>query len=428
MVTDFYAPYVGGVEQHTRVLAHALCERGHDVAVATMAAGDLAVGPDCDGPVRVYRLRTTAQAVGGLFHDHSRPWAPPFPDPRAARALRHIVATERPDVIHGHDWLARSAVPAAFGRAGAPIVTTLHYYTRACAKKTLLRDGRPCPGPSLTACVPCAAKHYGALKGEVTLAANWVGARIERRSSRRTIAVSHATAAGNGPGGAGAVVIPNPVPAPSAVAVRLPPEVDADFLLFAGGTRPEKGADVLRAAYARLDDPPPLLVVGPSTAAGREPLRGVTELGEVPHDVLMAMWSRATVGVFPSVWAEPFGIAIVEAMAAGCPVVAARSGGIPEIVEHGHTGLLVPPGDAAALATAISDLLANPARRRALVAAGRAAVARYAPDVVAAQVEAVYLDAIRATGRPTPPPPAGRSGTSEVADDSGDPVETSLHP
>ena len=71
---------------------------------------------------------------------------------------------------------------------------------------------------------------------------------------------------------------------------------------------------------------------------------------------------------------EGFGIAVLEAMAMRKPVVATTTGGLPEIVQDGETGMLVPPGDADALARAVSSLLQDPARRRQLGEVGRARV------------------------------------------------------
>ena len=95
--------------------------------------------------------------------------------------------------------------------------------------------------------------------------------------------------------------------------------------------------------------------------------------------------------VLPSVWEEPFGIPLVEAMASGIPVVATRVGGIPEVVEDGVTGLLVPPDDPGALAQAIVSLVEDPARAHALGAAGRRrAEERFSWDSVAARLHGLY--------------------------------------
>jgi glycosyltransferase involved in cell wall biosynthesis len=77
---------------------------------------------------------------------------------------------------------------------------------------------------------------------------------------------------------------------------------------------------------------------------------------------------------------EGLGLAVLEAQAAGVPVVACRAGGVPEILRDGETGLLVPAGDATALATAIVALLRDPARRRAMGEAARAGAGRFAPQ------------------------------------------------
>jgi glycosyltransferase involved in cell wall biosynthesis len=93
--------------------------------------------------------------------------------------------------------------------------------------------------------------------------------------------------------------------------------------------------------------------------------------GRVPNSEICAHYARAGIFVFPSLWHEPFGIPVIEAMAAGLPVVATRAGALPEVVIDGETGILVERGDGAGLAAAIGTLLANPNLRQRMGAAGR---------------------------------------------------------
>lgn len=104
---------------------------------------------------------------------------------------------------------------------------------------------------------------------------------------------------------------------------------------------------------------------------------------------IAAVYAGLDVVVAPSRW-EGFGLMLVEAMAAGKPIVASRAGAIPDIVREGETGTLVPADDVAALADAIDGLLASPARRRAFAAAGPAAAAAFSWPVAAGQLADVY--------------------------------------
>src|ERR1700704_3441600 len=94
---------------------------------------------------------------------------------------------------------------------------------------------------------------------------------------------------------------------------------------------------------------------------------------------------RLDILVHASIIPEPFGQVVIEGMAAGLPVVAAGAGGPAEVIEDGVTGILYPPGDVGALASALRKLAAKPHLRERLGRAGRVQAAAFAPDIVAAQ-------------------------------------------
>ena len=396
MVADFYWPFLGGVEQHVRTLSQALCERGHEVSVATLWREGLAE-TELDQGVQVHRLRGSSQRAKWLFSEPRRPWAPPFPDPEILLGLRRVIAQTRPEIVHGHDWLARSVWPLKRW-SRAKMVMSLHYYTLSCAKKNLMVDDVPCDGPAPVKCMRCGVRHYGAAKGAATVTANWGMAAWERAAVDLFISVSHATAAGNQLDAVDVpqAVIPNfllDAAAPAAAQVepylaQLPQE---PFLMFVGDLRPIKGLEVRLAAYARLEHAPPLVLIGkqwPDTPHDFPPNTYV--LHDWPNEAVRAAWARSSIGLAPSLWREPFGIVVIEAMAGGSPVIGSCVGGIPEIVVDGESGLLVPPGDVDALAAAMRRLIEEPALCEQMGEAARRRAAQFSAAAVVPQIEAAY--------------------------------------
>jgi len=393
MVTDFYPPLVGGVEVVVSALARGLSRRGHEVSVATIGTNGAAPLSVDDG-IRIHRIQLTAARVDALFTQR-RPWAPPVPDPEAVAALRRIVRDERPHVVHGHDWLARSFIPLKRG-ARAAFVMSLHYYTSTCAKKSLMYRGEPCAGPGLLKCLQCAGDHYGRARGAVVTLGNFAFAAAERAVVDTFLPVSEATAAGNALGpGAPYEVIPNFLLPPAPLGDRersllseLPEE---PFVLFVGDLRREKGIEVLLEAYGGLVESPPLVLIGKVwDESPRRLPENVRLFREWPNSAVREAQRRSLALVLPSLWPEPFGMVVLEALAAGRPVIGSRIGGIADLVQHERNGVLVEPGNVGALRVAL-ERVGSDAQLRARL--GREAVrasSAYSEAAVVPRVEAAY--------------------------------------
>ncbi len=413
MITDFYWPFVGGVEQHVRSLSAELANRGHEVTVATLWQAELAAA-EWDGAVRVCRIRSTMQRAPWLFRHPQRPWAPPMPDPEVVGALRRLVQEIQPHIVHGHDWLARSFIPLKRA-SGAKFVMSLHYYTLACAKKNLMYNEEPCRGPEISKCIRCAAAHYGAAKGMSVALTNWYMRQRELRTVDMFLPVSQVTADQNGLPNSGVPfrVIPNFLP-PSTSAqaedlgdylAQLP---TPPFFMFVGDLRRQKGLDVLLTAYAQLgragvhnpgsgragsDNVPPLVLIGKVwDETPKEFPPGVIILERWPNYAVIAAWQRALAAIVPSIWSEPFGIVVIEAMSRACPVIAAEIGGIPDMVRDGATGLLVPPNDPDQLRHAMARLLADPALATRLGEAAQHRAADFRAEEIVPRIEQVYAE------------------------------------
>jgi glycosyltransferase involved in cell wall biosynthesis len=334
---------------------------------------------------------------------------------RAARAdLAGVLAADRPDVVHVHNTfpLISPSILDACADAGVPVVATLHNYGQVCPPGTLYRDGRVCTDCSGRAPLPAVLHgcYRGSRMATVPVA---VGAVLNRRRWRSRVArlfcVSDAQrdvllAAGLDPDRL--VVKPNVVPEPPRR--RTGP---GTHVLYVGRLTEEKGARLLMAAWDRLrargGPGLPLVVAGAGPledelarwAGDRDDVR---YLGLQTREQCADLMAGAAAVLAPSVWPEVFGLVVVEAMAAAVPVVAAAHGAFVELVDEGVTGLLHRPGDAEAMAATIERVLADPARNRALGAAGRRAYeAGYSPAVGLERLVAEYaaVAGIPATAR-----------------------------
>jgi glycosyltransferase involved in cell wall biosynthesis len=161
-------------------------------------------------------------------------------------------------------------------------------------------------------------------------------------------------------------------------------------LAFAGRFGPQKALDVLFAAVERV--PAVRLRVAGSGVLEHEPPERVEVLGVVPRDDVLQLFADADASVLSSSW-ENFPHTVVESLAVGTPVIATAVGGVPEVVEDGVNGLLVPPGDVDAFAAALERFAGDADLRARLRAAAAPSVERFAPAVVYGRLEQILVAA-----------------------------------
>jgi glycosyltransferase involved in cell wall biosynthesis len=403
MLAQFYPPVIGGEERHVRNLSIALARRGHSVTVATTWQRGLEEG-DIDEGVCIRRLRGSMQRVGLLFSDANRRYAPPFPDPELMYGIRELVLEQSPDIVHAITGFFIPICPICplKRESGPGLVVTLHDLSLVCVQKNAMRQGAPCDGPAPGKCLRCASHFYGPVKGGVTLLGNYLFGALERRVVDKFLAVSEAIAIGNSLSKARLPfeVVPNFVPDDFGSARRCDDprlsQLPGDgYLLFVGDLRRFKGVHVLLKAYAMLNNAPPLVLIGrrcPDTP--RELPPNVILLESWPHDAVTQAWRNCLFGLAPSILPDACASVVLEAMVVGKPMIATKVGGMPELIDDEMTGLLVPPGDAAALAKAIGLLIGNPELRRRMSAAAQKKVQSFKASTVVPRIEQIYSDIV----------------------------------
>ena len=390
-VTDNYAPATGGLERAVSALAQGLATAGHEVDVVTMSRPD-APPTEPEGPVTVRRVAGWTRHLRRFSTDSGHRFHPTVPDPQLTRRLQELVDERRPDVVHAHGWILHSCLGLRLPR-GSALVTTLHDYGLTCPKKTMIHRDRldsPCAGPALGKCLRCTSGFYGPVKGPA-LTLGLAASGFDRVAMFLPISAAVAQACLPGVEPERITVVPSFVDddlARDAVRPEFLP--DGDFVLFVGALGEHKGAGLVAMAHRQMATDAPLVMLG-SRRADTPDLgeRAIVRSG-VPHRLIMGAYAAASVVAVPSRWAEPQGLVAIEAMTAGAPVVASAVGGLAELVEPGVSGVLVPPGDAAALARALDGLLADPGRRARMGQAGRARAAAFTASAGVPRVVAAY--------------------------------------
>lgn len=372
----FDAP--GGVETTVREIVRRLKAGGDDV---TVYASDLY---DESGWLR---RSDYAPVVDGVpvrrFPVVKRP-LPRFTLPMMA-GLTDALVESRPDVIHAHSHRYGHVLEAAAvaDHEGLPLVISTHYHP-ADRRETPVKRGL----------LRLEDHAFGLLayrRADAVVVESETEARLVREfAPARTIRVIP-------PGIDGAEW--NDPESDFAAAPTLP----RDFLLFVGRVAPNKGLPNLLAAWASLPaSNRPFLVVmgrdwGARAALDAQAQRlgvtaGLTWLGHVAdRRAYRGVIRRARALVLPSEW-EAFGLVLLDAMAAGTPVIATAVGAVPEVLEGGRAGTLVPYGDLPALAGAIRSVADDPTATRARVAAGRARARELDWSVATDRHRAMYAE------------------------------------
>lgn len=366
-------------------LAQALAERGHRVsAVAPADRGE--TGEPLLGDVRVRRVRyaeperETLAYHGAMHQTTGRSLGGALAFGGLLRAFLSAVEVEcargAADVVHAHWWVPGGVAAALARRASAPLIVTLHGTDVALAHE-----------------VPGARIVFGGL------------VRYAAATTAVSQALAHAAASAAGRPVETIRVSPMPLtvrPAPSRATER-------HGVVFVGRLTAQKRVHVLLDALGILagrGQRLQLTIVGDGpervnleTRAMRPDLeRHVRFVGQVGPDRVPDYLASARLLVLPSV-DEGLGLVVAEALAAGVPVVGARSGGIPDLLTDPHAGALVPPDDPAALADAIATVAGDARYLAGARRAGHLLAERLAPSAVAAFFEAVYADALEGPRR-----------------------------
>ncbi|HEX8208558.1 MAG TPA: glycosyltransferase family 4 protein [Longimicrobium sp.] len=359
VVSNFYPPhFIGGYELGCAAAVEALRRRGHQVAVLTSTYGG--DGPRSEG--EVHRWMT------GVGPEPARPWRP-APVRRLATlvrlvrkergnwaALRRLAAEFRPDVVYVWNPVGTSvSLAAALPALGKPSAFYVFDEWMARGDDLVLRFWKGGGVPARVA----AAAGLPAVSGGVAFRNVHFGSAYLAEAVR---------AAGVRTEGARTIhwgIDPGAFP------YRAERRPEVRRLLFVGQVLPHKGVHTLVEALALVAAEPgsrvTLTIAGDAdNPYGHELRRRVRELGledavsfrgRVPRAEIVPLYHEHDVLVFPSVWNEPFGITILEAMACGLPVVATGTGGSGEIVRDGENALVFGPGDAAACARQIGRLM-----------------------------------------------------------------------
>jgi glycosyltransferase involved in cell wall biosynthesis len=288
------------------------------------------------------------------------------------------VQREKPDLVHVHNTfvMISPSIYSACAQVGVPVVQTLHNYRLLCLAANFFREGKVCEdclGGSLWPGVKhgCYRHSHSASAVVAVMLTSHRMRQTWQREVSCFIALSEFARNKFVEGGLPPEKIfvkPNFVyPDPGARS-----EI-GDYALFVGRLSPRKRIDTLLAAWKKLRQPIPLLIVGDSSEremlqaeAARQGLNHVQFKGQLPRQETMTAINHARFLVFASEWYENFPVTIAESFACSTPVICSRLGAMEEIVTDGRTGLHFNSGDADDLAARVEWAWQHPEQMRVM--------------------------------------------------------------
>ncbi len=386
-LTTRFPPGPGGVERHVAELAPRLAARGHRVEVFTSELYREFPWQKLDPSVP----REERTAFGAVHRLPVRT-LPGELHYTFFRGLDRALDRAEPEIVHAHTYGTHQVAVAARRRRrkGTPFVLTAHFHPIWSIEGGWVRRRLRATYDRVVA-APV-----------VQEASRLVVQTREEERLVRALGFPLPPVVVIPPGYAPPALEPLP---PGSFAARF--GLPGPFVLFVGRLASNKGLLRLVEAFAplaRSDATSTLVLVGEDGGMGAAVDRTVHDLGLdgrvrrlghlVDEAALAAAYREARVAVLPSDY-EAFGLVLLEALAQGTPVIASRVGGIPEIVEDGRSGLLVPPGDVGALAAALARLWADPQLGRRLGEHGRdQVVPRFTWEALADRVDALYRELV----------------------------------
>lgn len=426
-VSEYYPPKIsGGGEINLAQVAEELSRQQQDVRVLTSSFTDLPQEEVRNGVTIYRRLRSgkSASTLGGNFQRR-------FLFPRSVvREAATLIREQKPDVIHfiGNSIIAAPRLKRRCreGSAGLKLVATIESYPTLCPKGDRLYQGREecriaCTFNQFFSC-QSAADEIGKMSNRWYLRYNPLFLGLTYRyyqqlhkalSSCQLIAISGYVQRLLQQQGWLSTVIPNAFEAaPFSVPIHSIPERTPHqyfkntsnhnsnhkpVILYVGALIKSKGPQILLDALKGINCRIELYGEGILKEQLQQAITAhnleAKIFPPVPYDQMPSVYARADVVVFPSLWPEPFGRIPLEAMAAGKPIIASRSGAIPEVMGEKKNGMakniLVPPGDSAALQEAILFVLPQLSSQKKFKSP-LPLLQEYEPAKIAARLQQIY--------------------------------------